>query len=291
MRRPDASVRALELGRDQIPDLLAISISSTDYTGHAYGPDSWEYADHLRRVDRALLSFLEQLERDTPVAVLVTSDHGECRFVRLVGKYAWEHGLARENPLRVETDAGVKTLELETDGASVSRVTVDMGAPILEAARIPVRMEGPRIVDVPLEVGGATWRITCVSMGNPHCVIFVDDVEKFQLEKYGPLIENNELFPRRTNVEFVQVLSRTEVRQRTWERGAGETLACGTGAIASALGWHHLQQRPGGDFRYIVKVKGGTLTVHFSFLEEKKEYHNIKLEGPAAFVFEGQSYL
>ena len=154
--------------------------------------------------------------------------------IRCVAKYAYDHGIVAKKEITAETGAGVLTLQLVTnDRNKVDKVRVNMGKPRLARAEIPMLGEpGAKVVSEPLNILHTIFQITCVSMGNPHCVIFVDDVENFQVEKYGPLIENHELFPRRTNVEFVQVISRSEVRQRTWERGAGETLACGTGASA-----------------------------------------------------------
>ena len=155
--------------------------------------------------------------------------------IRCVAKYAFDHGIVTKKEITAETGAGILTLQLFTGADdTVEKVRVKMGPPRLTRAEIPMTGEpsGSQVVGQPLNILHTTFAITCVSMGNPHCVIFVDDVETFQVEKYGSLIENHDLFPRRTNVEFVQVISRTEVRQRTWERGAGETLACGTGASA-----------------------------------------------------------
>jgi len=154
--------------------------------------------------------------------------------LRCVAKYAYDHGLVETLGITVETGAGLLPVEMFTNAAGrVDRVRVNMGRPRLTRAEIPMQGNGPdRVVAEPLNIMHTAFSITCVSMGNPHCVIFVDDVERFQVGKYGPLIENHDIFPRRTNVEFVQVISAGEVRQRTWERGAGETLACGTGASA-----------------------------------------------------------
>ena len=124
--------------------------------------------------------------------------------IRCVGKYAYEHGLARRNPLRVETDAGIKELELELRDGRVGRVTVDMGAPILDGPRIPVAAEG-RVIDGPLDAAGRTYRITCVSMGNPHCVVFVDDVASLDLARIGPSFEHHPFFPQRVNTEFIEM--------------------------------------------------------------------------------------
>jgi diaminopimelate epimerase len=155
--------------------------------------------------------------------------------IRCVAKYAYDHGIVSKKEITAETGAGILTLQLFTDSDNkVDRVRVNMGKPRLTKVEIPMLGEPTdgQTVGQPLNILHTTFNITTVSMGNPHCVIFVDDVENFQVEKYGPLIENHDLFPRRTNVEFVQIISRSEVRQRTWERGAGETLACGTGASA-----------------------------------------------------------
>ncbi len=154
--------------------------------------------------------------------------------VRCVAKYAYDHGLVKGREITVETGAGVKALQLFTNTADkVERVRVNMGPPRLSRGEIPMTgAPAVTVVNEALTILDRTFAITCVSMGNPHCVIFVDAVADFPVEKYGPLIETLPLFPRRTNVEFVEVVSRREVRQRTWERGAGETLACGTGASA-----------------------------------------------------------
>jgi len=153
--------------------------------------------------------------------------------IRCVGKYAWEHGLIDQTRLTVETGAGIKTLEL-TVGADrrVFEAAVDMGEPVLEARRIPAEIDGESVIAHRFDFEGFSLTGTLVSMGNPHLVTFVDNIEAAPVQTWGPIIEKHALFPRRINVEFVQILSRTEVRQRTWERGAGETWACGTGASA-----------------------------------------------------------
>ena len=154
--------------------------------------------------------------------------------IRCVAKYVYDHRLVSDTTLRIETGAGVLSLELSLDEAGlVADVTVDMGAPIIEAPRIPTTLipAGP-VVDEPLSIGGYDLSVTCVSMGNPHCVVFVEQATDELVTGVGPLIERDPRFPQRTNVEFVEVISRGEVRQRTWERGSGETWACGTGASA-----------------------------------------------------------
>ena len=201
--------------------------------------------------------------------------------IRCVAKYAFDHGIVSKKEISAETGAGVLTLQLVTgaDG-KVEKVRVNMGPPRLTRSEIPM-LGNPsdRVVAEPLNILHSTFNITCASMGNPHCVIFVDDVEAFQVEKYGPLIENHELFPRRTNVEFVQVLSRTEVRQRTWERGAGETLACGTGssAVTAACVLNGLTEK-----KILNHLSGGDLEMEWG------DDGNIYMTGPAVEVFSGE---
>ncbi len=154
--------------------------------------------------------------------------------IRCVAKYAYDHGIVSTTEITAETGAGILTLQLFPNRENrIERVRVNMGPPRLSREEIPMNgSPAAQVVAEELTVLDRTFRITCVSMGNPHCIIYVDDVADFPVATYGPLIENHQLFPRRTNVEFIQIISRTEVKQRTWERGAGETLACGTGASA-----------------------------------------------------------
>jgi diaminopimelate epimerase len=200
--------------------------------------------------------------------------------IRCVAKYAYDHGLVKKTEITAETGAGILTLQLfPNDRDRIERVRVNMGRPRLTRGQIP--MTGPadeQVVNVALQILDRTFRITCVSMGNPHCVIFVDDAAAFPVDKYGPVIENHALFPRRTNVEFVQVISPTEVRQRTWERGAGETLACGTGASAVAVAG----VLTGRTERAILNhLSGGDLEMEWT------EEGSVYMTGPAVQVFEG----
>ncbi|MCM2356865.1 MAG: diaminopimelate epimerase [Geobacteraceae bacterium] len=201
--------------------------------------------------------------------------------IRCVAKYAYDHGIVSRKEITAETGAGILTLQLFTDDRNrVDRVRVNMGNPRLTRAEIPMLGEpGARVVNEPLNILHTTFRITCASMGNPHCVIFVDDVANFQVEKYGPLIENHELFPRRTNVEFVQIISPTEVRQRTWERGAGETLACGTGASAVCVAGvlNGVTEK-----KILNHLSGGDLELEWA------EDGNLYMTGPAVEVFTGE---
>lgn len=200
--------------------------------------------------------------------------------IRCVAKYAYDHGIVSKQEITAETGAGILTLQLFTNGNKVEKVRVNMGTPRLSRAEIPMTGDGSlQVVNEPLNILHSTFHITCVSMGNPHCVIFVDDVAGFPVEKYGPLIENHEMFPRRTNVEFIQVISRTEVRQRTWERGAGETLACGTGASAVSVAGvlNGLTER-----KILNHLSGGDLEL------EWRENGPVFMTGPAVEVFTGE---
>ena len=198
--------------------------------------------------------------------------------IRCVGKYLYDHGLATDNPLRVETDAGLKQLFLSIEEGSVTQVQVDMGEPILDGPRIPVAAAG-RVVDAPLTVDGRTYRVTCVSMGNPHCVTFVDDVDALDLPTIGPRFETHDFFPQRVNTEFIRVASPTELDMRVWERGSGETWACGTGACAAAVAavLTHVAER-----RVTVHLRGGDLDI-----EWRAEDNRVSMTGGAHEVFEG----
>ena len=155
--------------------------------------------------------------------------------VRCVGKYMYDYGLTDKTEITVETLAGIKTLQLFIENGKVAKVRVDMGSPILTPAEIPVVAEGDKAVDEPILVDGKEYHMTCVSMGNPHAVVYVDDVDNLPIEEIGPKFESHERFPRRVNTEFVKVLDRHTVQMRVWERGSAETLACGTGACASVV--------------------------------------------------------
>lgn len=201
--------------------------------------------------------------------------------IRCVAKYAYDHGIVGKTEITAETGAGVLTLQLFPNAANkIDRVRVNMGPPRLSREEIP--MNGTPVAQVVAEeltVLDKTFTITCVSMGNPHCIIYVDDVDNFPVATYGPLIENHQLFPRRTNVEFIQIISRTEVKQRTWERGAGETLACGTGASAVCVAGvlNNVTDR-----KILNHLAGGDLEL------EWVENGPVFMTGPAAEVFSGE---
>ncbi|MFQ5329570.1 MAG: diaminopimelate epimerase [Thermodesulfobacteriota bacterium] len=194
--------------------------------------------------------------------------------IRCLAKYIWDRELSANDPLTIETLAGI--IRPHRAGRQVK---VDMGEPILNGESIPVEKSG-QVVDYPLKAGGRKFLITAVSMGNPHCVIFVDDVDAFPLEQFGPLLETNPFFPERVNVEFVEVVSARALKMRVWERGAGETLACGTGACATVVA-ATLKGLIGG--RATVNLKGGKLRIGWS----KRDNH-VFMTGPAEEVFEGE---
>ncbi len=199
---------------------------------------------------------------------------------RCVGKYVYEKGLTDKILLTLETRAGLKSLKLYEEKGNVKMVRVDMGIPELNAAKIPVLSEKERVVNMPLEVNGKVFRITCVSMGNPHVVIFVDDVKKFDVRHWGPLLECHPFFPERVNVEFVEVVSKSELCMRVWERGSGETQACGTGACASLVasvlnGWT--------SSKVVLHLLGGDLEVEWDI-----NTSHVHMTGEAETVFEGE---
>lgn len=200
--------------------------------------------------------------------------------VRCVAKYAYDHGRASVNPIRVETLAGLRTIQLNlgADG-KVQTATVDMGEPILDPAKIPVKVSDKQVVDKPLNVDGTSLKMTCVSMGNPHAVIYVDDIEAVDLPKIGPKIENHPLFPQRVNAHFVQVHDSSRVTMVTWERGSGITLACGTGASAVCVAGV-LSGRSGRQIQ--AQLPGGKLT-----LEWRQADNRVYMTGPATEVFSG----
>jgi diaminopimelate epimerase len=200
--------------------------------------------------------------------------------IRCVAKYVYDHGLCRRDQLRIETGAGVLEVRVETDGGSVRRVQVDMGEPILEPARIPTSLPGTPVVDSPLEIAGRRLNVTCVSMGNPHCVVFVHEATDELVLGLGPQIETAPYFPARVNVEFVEVIGPGEVRQRTWERGSGETWACGTGASAVCVAGV-LTGRT--DRRIVNHLRGGDLILQWNAAD-----NHVYMTGPAEEVFHGE---
>ncbi|MDG3006203.1 diaminopimelate epimerase [Paludisphaera mucosa] len=200
--------------------------------------------------------------------------------VRCVAKYVHDHGLARRPRVTIETGRGVLTLDLTIEAGRTKLVRVDMGTPILDSKAIPTTLPGDPPIDVPIEIGGKDLRLTAVSMGNPHAVLFVDDVRAFPLEALGPLIERHPTFPKRVNFHAVQVISPNEVRMRTWERGSGVTLACGTGACAVCVAGV-LTGRTGP--RILAHLPGGDLELEWPAREA-----SVLMTGPATEVFSGE---
>ncbi len=199
--------------------------------------------------------------------------------IRCIGKFLYEVKGIHKKELRIETESGIKTLALEAEKGVVRQVRVDMGAPELRPAQIPANFAGERAISVPLTVGGERYRVTCVSMGNPHCVTFVSDPYTVDLEKLGPQFEHHAAFPARVNAEFVRVDARNELTMRVWERGSGETWACGTGACAAAVAGV-LNGFCGMGEDVVVHLRGGDLTVRYT-------EQTVFMTGPAAFAFEG----
>ena len=199
---------------------------------------------------------------------------------RCVGKYIHDRGLSDREEIRLMTGAGVKTLKLSVEDGKTRSVRVDMGAPILTAAEIPVSVPESPVIAHPVEVCGQTFRMTCVSMGNPHTVIVVEDADRFDVHGIGAVLECHPLFPAKTNVEFVTVKDREHLRMRVWERGSGETMACGTGACASLVATvlNGLCER-----KAVLELNGGPLTVSWD-----PETDHVYQEGPAEFVFDGE---
>lgn len=199
--------------------------------------------------------------------------------IRCVAKYVYDNKLTKKTEILIETLAGVKRLLLEIDNNIVKMVTVEMGQPELQSTKIPVESDKEIIKNEIIEINGEKFKVTCVSMGNPHAVIFVDDIRAVNLEEIGPKIEKHPMFPKKTNVEFVEVITSNIIRMRVWERGTGITLACGTGAcasvVASVLNGYT-------DRRVDVVLDGGILTVDWN------EANNmVSMRGPAETVFEG----
>lgn len=214
--------------------------------------------------------------------------------IRCVGKYVYDYGLTDKTSISVETLGGIKHLELTVEKGEVSCVKVDMGRPRFEAAEIPVltggaegagnpgeELEGRgRVIDAPIVVDGKEYRMTCVSMGNPHAVVYMEDVKGLNIEKIGPKFEHHRRFPQRVNVEFARVIDRSTVEMRVWERGSGETLACGTGACAVAVAsiLNGLTED-----KVTVRLLGGDLQIEWD-----KEADRVYMTGPAETVFDGE---
>lgn len=204
--------------------------------------------------------------------------------IRCVAKYVYDYGLTDKTSISVETLGGIKYLELTVEDGKAIRVRVDMGKPELCASKIPVSCpeedDSRQVINVPIEVAGTEYRMTGVSMGNPHAVVYMEDVTGLKIEEIGPGFENHERFPNRINTEFARVIDRETVEMRVWERGSGETMACGTGACAVAVAsiLNGLTER-----RVTVKLLGGDLLIEWD-----EETGRVYMTGPAAVVFDGE---
>lgn len=200
--------------------------------------------------------------------------------IRCVGKYVYDYGLTDKTSISVETLGGIKYLDLTVENGKVKLVKVDMGSPELVPANIPIVAEGDSVIDAPIVVDGKEYRMTGVSMGNPHTVVYIDDVQGLEIEKIGPKFENHERFPKRINTEFARVIDRNTVEMRVWERGSGETLACGTGACAVAVAsiLNGLTED-----KVTVKLLGGDLQIEWD-----REKNKVYMTGPAEVSFEGE---
>lgn len=207
--------------------------------------------------------------------------------IRCVGKYVYDKGLTDKTTLKIETLAGIKVLNLNVEDGKVKTVKVDMGEPILDYKLIPAKdgkvyksKDGIKFYKVNIDIEGNLKELTCVSMGNPHGIDFVNNIEKLKIEKFGPIIEVDEHFPNKVNVEFIEILDKHNIKMRVWERGAGETLACGTGACASVVAsfLNGYTER-----NVTVELLGGKLEIEWN-----KEDNHVYMTGPAETVFEGE---
>ena len=222
-------------------------------------------------------------ERADARMVMYNADGSEAEMcgnaVRCVAKFVYDHGIATKDELTIETGRGVLTLQCSATGGKVDRVRVNMAEPILVSSEIPTTLAGDPPVKVPLEVAGRSLEVTCVSMGTPHAVTFVDEVNDDWVLNIGPKVEVHDAFPRRINAEFIQVVSRSEVMMRVWERGSGETLACGTGACASVVAGVLAGLL---DRKVLVRLTGGDLEIEWA------ESGEVYMTGPATEVFSGE---
>lgn len=231
-----------------------------------------------------IILILESLDHDIKFRIY-NSDGSQAQMcgngIRCFAKYLYENKMILQKKIRVDTKAGTVVPEVITDDKDkVSSVRVDMGEPVLFCRDIPFENTNEKAIEERLMVGDKEYHITAVSMGNPHAVVFVDDVEKVDIKRIGPSIENHERFPEKTNVEFIEVINTGELKMKVWERGAGITLACGTGACAAIVA-AHLTGRA--QENAIVHLDGGDLDIHWN-----KETNHIFKTGPATLVFEGR---
>ena len=202
--------------------------------------------------------------------------------IRCVGKFVYDKKLTDKTTITIETLAGIKTLRLNTKEGKVETVKVDMGEPILSPSQIPVISNKEPVKNLKINVKGKEFIFTCVSMGNPHAITIVDNVKDFDVEKYGKAVEVDEVFPKKTNVEFIEIVDNQHIKMRVWERGTGETLACGTGACATAVACNLNGLT---DEHVFVELLGGTLEIEWN-----KQDNHVYMTGPAVTVFDGELY-
>lgn len=202
--------------------------------------------------------------------------------IRCVGKFVYDKGLTDKTTVKIETLAGIKTLVLNTKDGKVETARVDMGEPILEAEKIPVISKEQPVKNLELEAENKKFKFTCVSMGNPHAITIVENTKEFDVEKYGKILEVDKAFPKKANIEFAQIIDKENIKMRVWERGAGETLACGTGACATAVACNLNGLT---DRKVNIELLGGTLNIEWN----EKDNH-VYMTGPAVTVFDGELY-
>jgi len=200
--------------------------------------------------------------------------------VRCIAKYVYDYGLTDKSTISLETKGGIKYLDMHISDGKVASATVDMGTPVLASELIPVAFPKHQVINEPLNIGGTEYKITCVSMGNPHVVVFVSDLSSLDLEHTGPLFEHHPMFPEGVNTEFVELIDDNTIRMRVWERGSGETLACGTGACASVMACI-LNGKTG--HQVTVHLLGGDLEIRHD-----ESSNHVFMRGPATTVFDGE---
>ena len=202
--------------------------------------------------------------------------------IRCVGKFVYDKGLTNKTTVKIETLAGIKTLILNTKDGKVETARVDMGEPILEAEKIPVISTEEPVKNLELEAENKKFKFTCVSMGNPHAITIVENTKEFDVERYGKVLEVDKAFPKKANIEFVQIIDKENIKMRVWERGAGETLACGTGACATAVACNLNGLT---DRKVNIELLGGTLNIEWNETD-----NHVYMIGPAVTVFDGELY-
>ncbi len=200
--------------------------------------------------------------------------------IRCVGKFVYDKGLTNKTEVAIETLAGIKYLKLNVKDGKVDTARVDMGEPIFEPNKIPVNTEENPVKNLKVMAQEKDFNMTCVSMGNPHAITIIEDVKKFDVEKYGKVLEVDKVFPKRINVEFAEIVDKNNIKMRVWERGAGETLACGTGACATLVACNINGYT---DRKATIELLGGNL-----YIEWNKEDNHVYMTGPATTVFEGE---